>query len=85
MLTFTAPVVPPSPTFGAGSAVVPSICRLNLPGSVVGFRSLTTSIVPVLRVLVIVQTTSSGCRPTMRGQRCRPSRMRRRSCRSACS
>ena len=40
-------------------AVAPSICRLNLPGSVAGLRSLTTSIVPVLRVLVIVQTTSS--------------------------
>ena len=59
MLTVTAPVVPPSPTFcEAGFGVLPSIWRLNLPGSFDGLRSLTTSIVPVSRVLVIVHTMS---------------------------
>jgi len=43
--TVTAPVVPPLPTSVA--LVVPSICKLNLPGSVLGVRTLLTVIVPV--------------------------------------
>src|SRR5204862_7464353 len=58
VLTVIAPVVSPLPASVA--FVVPSIWRLNLPGSLVGERVLRTSIEPVLRVLVIVQTTSSS-------------------------
>src|SRR4051812_33732193 len=50
---------PLSPTFcepALGARL--SIRRLNLPPSVDGLRSLTTSSLPVSRVLVIVQTMS---------------------------
>ena len=57
VLKGSAVVVPPSPALP--SSVVPSICRLKRPGSPSGSRSLITSIVPVSRVLVIVQTMSS--------------------------
>ena len=55
----SSPVEPPSPTFGVGVGV-PSIWRLNRPGSLVGLRSLLTSSLPVSRVFVIVQTMSAS-------------------------
>ena len=49
--------VPPLPTWVATSA--PSTRRSNLPPSVAGRSSFLTMIVPVLRVLVIVQVIVS--------------------------
>ena len=44
-----SPVLPPSPTLTASGSVTLSICRLNLPGSVLGSRSFLTSSLPVSR------------------------------------
>ena len=55
--TVIAPVV--SPSAASVVSVVPSIWRSNLPGSLAGERLFRTSIVPVSRVLVIVQTMSA--------------------------
>ncbi len=54
-----SPVLPPSPTLMASGSVTLSICKLNLPGSVLGSRSFLTSSLPVSRVLVITHTMSS--------------------------
>ena len=58
MLSVSSPVEPLWPTSFALASVVPSICRSNLPGSVVGLRVFLTSSLPVSRVFVITQTMS---------------------------
>src|SRR5205085_1194104 len=57
VLTVTSPVVPP--LAASVLSVVPSTWRSKRPGSLVGESDLTTSILPVSRTLVIVQTMSS--------------------------
>ena len=42
------------------ASVVPSIWRLNLPGSVVGLSDFLTSSLPVCRTLLKVQVTVSS-------------------------
>ena len=56
--TGTAPVVPPQAAFAPVPAVALSICRLNLPVSVVGAHTLFTVNVG-RRVFVIVHTLFS--------------------------
>ena len=62
VLRVSSPVEPPSPTLVASASVVPSIWRLNLPGSVDGLSDFLTSSLPVSRVFVITQTMSESGR-----------------------
>ena len=54
----SSPVEPLWPTSSALASVVLSICRSNLPGSVVGLSAFLTSSLPASRVFVITQTMS---------------------------